>query len=427
MYVTLFFLFLFLGVLYWKRKIVLLSPVDVFVLFFASVLISTILYHNFYPKHEKFNFFQLDFIGRNKFNETFFVYIKMLLLFLIGVFVYSSLNKSYFALTKQPIKIFDSSSLKFNTNQVSKVIVGIGLLCVVLVYIDYGSLLFYRVKYIPKESSVFKTIYQNLLIVLCLLSGIIYRKNKSLALFSFFIAMIIGISVGSRSATIYLIVFGMSYSVFLNPKKITLFYLFFIPFVIIFFGYNIALRTEANGHGLIPYLKVTLYKPEIIFKYIIRNIYYTLIFGFYATTETIHLYKNASISNLVTSLSPLPGRMTHWYSLASKLRLNKIAPYTAIGELAKYPLFSCFYYVSIGYYFAFIDYFIRHQLLYNKYLWAVIHFLLLTLYIAHSFEYNLRSSHRFIYYSLAVYVFYFILKKLKTKLPLKSSINNSLK
>ena len=426
MAVILFFLFSLVGILYWKRKIFLLSPVDVFVLFFAGVLISTLLYHNFYPRYEKFNFFQFDFIGKNKFNRTFFVYLKMLLLFLLGVFIYSLFNKSYFVLAKQRIKIIDTRNLKLNTNQISKIIVIIALLCVLLVYIDYGSLLFYRAEYIPKDNSVFKIIYQNLFIVLCLLSGAVYRTNRSLALTAFCIAIIVGIGVGSRSATIYLLAFGLSYSVFLNRSRARTFYIFFIPFVIFFFGYNISLRLEANGHGLIPYLKVTLEKPEILFTYTVMNIYYTFIFGFYATSETIHLYKNASIGNLITTLNPLPGRLTNWYNIASKLRINEIAPFTAIGELAKYPVFSVFYYSLLGYYFAAIDYFIKNQIVRKKYLWAVLQFLLLVLYVVHSFEYNLRSSHRFIYYSMALYVLYFILKGLKTKLPRKSSNSNLL-
>jgi hypothetical protein len=427
MVLILIVVFVLVGVLYWKRKIFLLSPVDVFVLFFIGVLISTVLYHNFYPRYEKFNFFQFDFIGKKKFDKTFFVYLKMLSLFLIGVFIYSVVNKPYFLLVQKRIRIIDTQRIQLDTNQISTIILAILFICVLLVYIDYGTLLFYRADYIPEENSVFKIIYQNLLIVMCLLAGTVYRKNRWLALTVFFVAVIIGIGVGSRSATIYLVAFGLSYSVFLNSAKARTFYVFFIPFVLIFFGYNISLRLEANGHGLIPYLKVTFEKPEILFKYTIMNIYYTFIFGFYATSETIHLYKNASISNLITTLNPLPGRITNWYVIAKKLRINEIAPYTAIGELAKYPFFSVLYYSLLGYYFAAVDYFIKQQVLQKKYLWAVLQFLVLVLYIVHSFEYNLRSSHRFIYYSMALYVIYFILKGLRTKLSRKTSTSQLLK
>lgn len=418
MYLAVFFLILLL--FYWKRKIVLLSVVDAFMFFFAGVIIFTFLYHNYYPHHSKFNFFDLDFIKKRRFDETLFIFVELIALFAAGVILYGVINKSYWNLSRQKIKIFNSKSLVFNSDKISKIVLALTLVCIILVWIDYGSLLFYRIKYIPKESSVYKIIYQNLLIISCLLSGVIYRKKKAIAILAFLTAMTIGIGIGSRAATIYLIVFGFSYAFFLESNKAKLFYFIYIPFLVLFFGYNIALRLEATGHGLIPYMKVTFSKPEIIFKYVIMNIYYTFVFGFYATAETFRLYKNAAISNLVTVLSPLPGKMTDWYVIASRLRINKIAPFTAIGEMARYPVFSCFYYVFIGYYFSFIDHFIKLQLLSKKYLWAILHFILLVLFIVHSFEYNLRSTNRFVYYSMAVYCIYFILKKAKSILPKKN-------
>jgi hypothetical protein len=423
MYLVVFFLILLL--FYWKRKIVLLSVVDAFMFFFGGVIIFTFLYHNYYPNHDKFNFFELDFLTKKRFDETFYIFIKLIILFLFGVILYGIFNKSYLNLSRQKIKIFNSKNLVFNSDKISKIVLTLTIVCIILVWIDYGSLLFYRIKYIPKESSIYKIIYQNLLIVSCLLSGVIYRKKKGIAILAFLVAMTIGIGIGSRAATIYLIVFGFSYAFFLESNKAKIFYFIYIPFVVVFFGYNIALRLEATGHGLIPYFKVTFNKPEIIFKYLIMNIYYTFVFGFYATAETFKLYKNPSISNLVTVLSPLPGRMTDWYVIASRLRINAIAPFTAIGEMAKYPIFNCFYYIFIGYYFSFIDNFIKLQLLSKKYLWAILHFILLVLFIVHSFEYNLRSTNRFIYYSMAVYVIYFILKNIKSKLP-KNDLNNTL-
>lgn len=420
MYLISLFLFLLIGVLYWKRYIFLLSPVDVFVFFFTGVLISTLLYHEYYPKHEKFNFFGFDLIGRKRFITTFSVYVKMLLLFLTGVFIYLFSNKSYFSLTNKPITIFNSNRLKLDTHLLSRIIIILTVLAVVLVYIDYGTLFFYRVEYIPKKTSILKIIYQNLLIIISVLAGAVYNKNKALGISVLLTALTIGIGIGSRAATIYLVVFGISYSTFLDYKKAKVFYLYFVPLAVVFFGYNISLRLEANGHGLLPYMDVTLKKPEIIFKYVLMNIYYTMIFGFYATSKTIELYTFDSFSTLMTCLNPLPGKMTNWYSIASKLRMNVLAPFTAIGELAQFPLFSYFYYVLLGYYFATIDFFIKRQILQKKYLWAVVQFLLLVLFVVHSFEYNLRSTHRFIYYSLAVYALYFFIKRVKKLLPYKN-------
>jgi uncharacterized membrane protein SirB2 len=78
----------------------------------------------------------------------------------------------------------------------------------------------------------------------------------------------------------------------------------------------------------------------------------------------------------------------------------------------------------LGYYFAAVDFYIKSQVLHKKYFWAVLQFLVLALYVVHSFEYNLRSSHRFIYYSMALYMLYFILKRVKIKMPLKTNSSN---
>jgi len=71
------------------------------------------------------------------------------------------------------------------------------------------------------------------------------------------------------------------------------------------------------------------------------------------------------------------------------------------------------YYIFLGYYFTFIDTFIKKQILQKKYLLAIPQFLFLVLFIILSFEYNLRSSNRFIYYSIVLYVACVFFSKLK--------------
>jgi hypothetical protein len=279
-----------------------------------------------------------------------------------------------------------------------------------LVFLDYGSEIFKRSKYIPKDYSYFKTIYQFSFLIISVISGVIYKKHKAVAIFSIIISILFSLSIGSRNATVYLAAFGITYSVFLNYNERKRFYLVFIPFVFVFFGYNISLRSEASGHGLIPYFNVTIKKPEIILKYAIENLYYTISFGFFATADTITEYKNATINNLITCLSPLPGFMTRWYLIAKNMRSNIFSPFTSIGELAKFPVFSIFYYFFVGFYFASIDFFIKKEILLKKYFFAVVQFLLLSLFVISSFEYNLRASNRFLYYSLFFYLIYFVYK-----------------
>ncbi|WP_445456280.1 hypothetical protein [Flavobacterium sp. HNIBRBA15423] len=228
--------------------------------------------------------------------------------------------------------------------------------------------------------------------------------------------------MGSRFASVYLIIFGITFWISINSnKKRIVFLLFFIPFIILFFGFNISLRSETNVHGLIPYARILYKKPYIVYEYALKNIYYSVVFGFYATADTMKVYTFYSWSKLTTCLNPLPGRMTNWYLIADKMRSNIFAPFTAIGELAKFKVFFCIYYIILGYYFSFVDSFIKRNFKERKYFLPIIQILILTMFIIFSFEYNLRSANRYIYYSMFLFISFYFLRMLSVK---KKVLNN---
>lgn len=414
MYVLLVILTVLFFLIYRKRKFFILSPVDFFILYFIAVLIFTSLYHFYYPKKLKFNFYNLDLIGRKDFYNTLFLFAKMTLLFMLGVGLYTYLSNNYKRLNQTDIRIIDVKNLKLDLKMMQTIGWSLLIVGLIMVYIDYGNGFFVRSQYIPKKSSLLKTIYQNLFIILSVVSGIIYKKEKKLSIFFIVITTIVGIALGSRTASIYIILYGLFLSLFIESRsKRIAFYTAFIPFVVIFFGFNLSLRSESSEHGLIPYLRIMTEKPLVIFEYVLSNIYYTLIFGFYDTFKTIEEYHIATFKNLVTSLSPLPGALTNWPRLGPKLRVYEPLPYTAIGELSKFPIFSIFYYILLGFYFSYIDKIIKNAIINKNYIFPIIQFLLLILYVVHSFEYNLRSSHRFVVYSAFLLVLWLCLNKYK--------------
>ncbi len=389
---------LILKFFYNKRIISIISPVDMYVLFFTIVIILNCLYI-YYPKNERFDIYNLDVLNEKNFNKQLNVFLRMTTLFLIGVFIYVLRKKNYQRLYSQKIEIINFKKLSINHNVLKKAMIILLYICCILVAFDYKLDFFYRLNYIPQKSSILKSIYTILLIILSLMSSISFKKNKFLALTTIIIVLLIGIGLGSRMATINLIVFVLTYSFMLEDKKTKIKYFFvWIPIIIIFFGYNIALRLESNTHGLIPYLNILINRPYVIFKNTLFNIYYTFIFGFVATSETIKLY-HENINNLLTCINPLPGNLTNWYLFSQKMRINIYAPYTAIGELAKYPIFSFFYYIFLGYYFSLCDFYIKTCVIAKKHFAPAIIIILLYLFIMFSFEYNLRSSIRYIYYS----------------------------
>ncbi|VXB79421.1 conserved membrane hypothetical protein [Flavobacterium sp. 9AF] len=223
----------------------------------------------------------------------------------------------------------------------------------------------------------------------------------------FLIVLISCISIGSRMASVNLGVFLLG--VYLQKKNNkNYFILFSIVILLIFFGYNISLRSESHQHGLIPYILITLEKPEIIFKYIYKNLYYNFVFGFYATADTVEYYSSNIDKNLLISLNPLPGRFAGWYKIAEKMRLNIFAPYTGIGELYKTPIFFFFYWVIIGFYFTTLDLKIKKFFLEKKYILSLVQLLFIVMFCVLIYEYNFRSSNRFIYYSLILFFLYYI-------------------
>lgn len=408
--IYLFLIFIILKILYKKRIFSIISPVDIYLLFFISMIIINCLYL-YYPKNLKFNLYNLDYLNSKNFNKQLNVFLRMMMLFLIGVFIYMLKNKNYVQISSKVIQIIDVKTMSINYELIRKIMITVLFMCCILVVFDYGTELFFRTNYIPQKSSMLKTIYTILLIIISILSAISFKKNIASALFSISLVILIGIGLGSRMATINLIVFVFTYSFMLKSKGTKIkYFIVWIPLIILFFGYNIALRNGSSVHGIIPYLNIFFESPEIIFTNTLFNVYYTFIYGFVATSETIKLY-HSNVGNLITCINPLPGKLTDWYSFSQKMRINLYAPYTAIGELAKFPIFSFFYYVYLGYYFTLCDYNIKTSIVLKKYLFSTIILILLILFIMFSFEYNLRSSMRYLYYS----AFFLILSKVKIR------------
>jgi hypothetical protein len=407
-----FFLILF----FYKRKIVLYSPVDLFVIYYALVLFFTLLYQNFIPYFLKVNLYNFDRISSYRCAATTDVFVVMIILFILGTFTYKTLNKKHYK-TLQIIPLqFNTTKISAKSDVLQKAMFVFLFVAMVLVFLDYGLELFSRPKYLPNKASTYKTIYQVLFIFISFLSGILYHKKKHSSLFAIVITILVGFSMGSRFASVNLILYGFTIFVFIKSRFSKIFFLiWFTIFVFFFFGFNLSLRSETNVHGLFPYAMLVFEKPEILYLYALKNVYYSFIFGYYATADTIKEYAFYSWDTLWTCLNPLPGRMTNWYAIANRMRSNIYAPFTAIGELAKYKGFFILYYFMIGYYFTKVDFFIKSSFQNKKYLLPILHLLLLIMFIIFSFEYNLRSANRYIYYSIFLFAVVYVMKKLSQK------------
>lgn len=384
-----------------NRKLSFFSSVDIFVIFYSIVIVFTILYHFLYPNGLKINLYNFDLKHLKKFDDKILVFFKWISYFLIGHFLFKFNSKKYKILIQESI---DFDFKKYINNQLAfKLTLILITLSSILVFFDYGFGLFFRTKYIPYESSYFKLVYNLLFLGISFLSGYYYKHNKIYFGFLLILVLTFNLSIGTRLASINLIVF--MFSLFLTFEKKKLYQIILsILIIILFFGYNLSLRSEAYNHGLFPYLQITLQKPEIILKYTIDNLYYTFVFGFYATAETIKVYNEHHVNNLIISLNPLTGGLAKWYLIAEKMRLNKYAPYTGIGELYNYKFFFFVFVTSVGYFFSYIDFIIKDNLKNKKYIQPLILLLFCSLFCILMFEYNLRNATRYLYYSLFIII-----------------------
>lgn len=386
-----------------KRKFSIFSSVNIFLLFFYVILIVSVLYHYFIPDKLKINLYNFDLYNAKKFIPTIFVFVQLLNFFLIGHVLYKFKNTEYQRVIKNKIDLVIATNFKANLMLYMNLALIFVSLC--LLFFDYGTELFYRKDYIPYESSVFKLIYTLLFLVISFISGFYYKHNKLIHSLIFILVILSCIAIGSRNASINLIVFLFAFYTQMKTNK-RWFLLFSFVLVLVFFGYNLSLRSELTNHGLIPYLLVTFEKPEIIFNYIYKNIYYNLVYGTYATADTIKNYTFNYTENLLIAINPMPGRYTSWYEIANRMRSNEYAPFTGVGELFKTPMFFKFYWLVIGYYFSSLDFKIKKAFINKNYFLSLVLLLFVALFCIFIFEYNLRSSNRFIYYSFILSLFY---------------------
>lgn len=395
-----------------RTNITLFSPLVLFYLFFLSSILLSILYHYYMPKDWKFNIANSDMINDEDFWTVTKIFVKMIIYFSIGVIIYKSVfnikkNKNSKVDIEIKLPVIKTSNLVL----ASIVIIAIDI---ILVASLYGREIFIRDRYDVDYNKIGLMLLEYSLLFLMFLGSFLYKKRKDVSFFIVFFVTILCIGFGSRMATIYLIVyFFLAYILYMNKTEKFLIRLFGIPFIILFFGYNLSLR-YSEYHGIGPYLYLPFLDPSQIIRNSFFNIYYTIIFGLFAAFNTLSR-NTVNYDYLLTSLNPAPGFLTDWYLIFRDLRIHPAVPFTGIGEIFTYPTVAFFFYVFVGYFFAHSEKVIQALFSKKKVLLGFVLFLLTAAFIPYSFEYNLRSSVRFIYYAM----FFIVIQKFLSKIRIK--------
>ncbi|WP_289043721.1 hypothetical protein [uncultured Olleya sp.] len=251
-------------------------------------------------------------------------------------------------------------------------------------------------------------------LIFAFIVGVMHKVLRNRSKIYIVVLLILAIGIGSRIGFIFLILFViLSHNGKIKSLKNNLIFVFNVIFSLFFFAYLIQLRMQ-DEHGIIPYIAYVFDSFQEILNYFMFNLYYVIVFGVFVTARTIS-DDIVSWGSIYISLNPLPGSMAGWYDIFKDMRINKYCPYSSNGEVFSMGVFfTVIYYLFLGVIFGFFENKFRQFLINNKKLQAFVLLLILILHITYGFEYNLRSSVRYIYYGffiLLVFRFFGVIRK----------------
>ncbi|WP_299208260.1 O-antigen polymerase [uncultured Dokdonia sp.] len=387
------------------------SPIYAYVFFIVIVIVLTLPYYYFYEP--KISLYKFDNVSTKDFLNTIKLYLISLNAFLVGALVYyffSTKNTRVVLFTKPKIDLRINLELgkKFRT-----FCIGFVIFLIISFLFLYKETIFFREIYLPKIGyNALLSVHKVLSLIACILLAILNKTNGKSSKFLFLLLVILYLGTGSRMVFLFLVLYIVIS--FFNSRKTLLRRFWFVTqllFSFFFFAYLIQLRS-LEYHGIIPYLANIPVLGSGIIEKSIFNIYYTFIFGVFVTIQTI----NESVVDwyiIVVNLNPLPGSIAGWYDYAASRRLNRFAPYSLHGEVFSMGItFSIFFFTLIGIFFSFLEKKIKQRFISKSFFQGFILVVILYLHIFYSFEYNMRSSLRYIYYAFFYLFVLFLIRKI---------------
>lgn len=388
-------------------KFFFISPIYVYLVFYILCISISVGYYYFYE--DKISMYNFDFISNELFIEAITYHLLAICAFCLGVLFYYDFSKP------KVRKLFSSSvdrALKFDYTLPESLKMMIHIFIVIIILLcafSYGDKLFFRQEYLIEKNTALITLMKLLSFIIVLMLGVTYKNQKWVAILYFVLIMLIATGTGSRLAVIYLVVFSLLIFITGNKSGISKFYLAVnavLSFVYLAFLMSVRPLTT---HGLIPYVVSIFNDSTDITSNLVFNVYYTFVFGVFVTSKTL-VGDATTWNSILISVNPLPGNWIGWYDIANALRVNRFAPYSANGEVFSMgKIFTLLFFTFIGIVFSFMESKIRHLLITGNRVFGFIIIILCIMFVVYSFEYNLRSSIRYLYYSLFVLLIYQII------------------
>lgn len=272
------------------------------------------------------------------------------------------------------------------------------LLNIVSLFLTYGSGVFMRSSYHEVDSHIFHVLYKLTLII-----SVIWLLFSSIRIryLLVFIIILLSLSISSRVSGGIFLIAGIAI-LGSNKKKSAIFFTLgvFLELLALFFR-------GQQEHGLINYLIELYTNFSGLYDVLGFLVSYAFNFSFFASLATFDLFQLKGITeyDLLTMINPLPGLMTNWYEINTKYSLTKEAPFTSLGLLVYlliYKSYGVFCVVGLSIFVAFLDYTLVKLSLRNKLIF-LLSLLFGIFFVMFFYQYDLRTSMRYLYYSLFIY------------------------
>jgi len=392
-------------------RYLLISPTYLFLIFNLLVLLISPLYFFYYG--DKFSLGGNDDIDSTSFWNVYSLFVLKDIFFIFGFLFYYIISTPI--IRRLYIENFNDKlfgQIIKKNRIILPVSVFLTFLIVILYLNTYSVGLWDRDEYIPSMTKSLKTFAKILSFIAVICLGVVDKAQKPIANFLVLIIVLLTFSTGSRSTFLLLVIyFFFSYVGSKFNIKNSIKFLFNLSLSFILLSYLISFR-PLGVYGFKPYIIAIFNGSSDMLRALAFNIYYSFVFGVFATAKTMKLYTN-DWNDMFISLNPLPGGMAGWPEISGELAITKFMPFTLYGQVFEAGIvFTLVFFVFIGMIFGYFEKQIRKLLMRNNRVIAVFLTLILLLFIVYSFEYHLRSAFRYIYYALFIYFVYLSLKKI---------------
>lgn len=297
----------------------------------------------------------------------------------------------------------------------SKKMVYVPILSIILCIFGNGvEDVIYRRTYLVAAYPIVKVIGEVMIFPATALLGYYFYSTKGMfkyfSLFLFATIELMHLSLSTRIFAFTPILFtsgGLLTRNFKFARKMLILSVLAAPFLVMI---PINLRGDTE-QGLVPLFEKIENGGLVGDRFGFLNSMNNMFFGSFPLADYTLTHAPVDLDYVLVNLNPLPGFMTSWSSIHS--RVNEAIPYSGVAEMIKYNyLLVLIIYLLIGFYVSKLETISKER---NNVVLLISTYMLFSLFSILTTQYAFRSSMRAIYYLICIHISLVVLSRLRNR------------